>query len=427
MIFVAIGAGGIYFTWRRKPAHPESPQPISDRAGPAWGQRLVYLFFLVFLLVGSGLFYGLFLRPLIKILSAKQWPAVPCVVISSEVKSHSSDHGTRYSVNILYRYEFKGREFKSNGYDFMSGSSSGYSSKQAIVSRHPPGTQTLCYVNPDDPTEAVLERGFTPVLWFGLIPLVFVLVGAGGLIHTVRKRREGAVTGGAMGRTIAIGTSTAVPSLDEVEATDPIVLKPNMSPWGKLLCTTLIALSWNGVVSVFVVQVVQSWRSGHPEWFLTLFMVPFVLVGLGLAAGIVYFFLALFNPRPQLRVMPRAVPLGGTLRVQWDVTGRVHVLERLRLRLQGREEATYRRGTNTSTDKSVFADVGIADVTAPLDKRSGAGTVTIPANLMHSFASGNNKIIWSIQVHGHIARWPDVKEEFPLTVLPAHRTAPIQS
>jgi hypothetical protein len=37
---------------------------------------------------------------------------------------------------------------------------------------------------------------------------------------------------------------------------------------------------------------------------------------------------------------------------------------------------------------------------------------------MHSFEAGHNKIIWSLRVHGDIYRWPDVKDEYPIVVLP---------
>jgi len=51
--------------------------------------------------------------------------------------------------------------------------------------------------------------------------------------------------------------------------------------------------------------------------------------------------------------------------------------------------------------------------------RSGNGTVTIPADSMHSFTSTHNKIIWTIRAEGEIPRWPDLSEEFALTVLPS--------
>ncbi|MDB6015773.1 MAG: hypothetical protein JWR19_262 [Pedosphaera sp.] len=415
LVFVLIGAGGIFLMWRPQSASVAAPQPISNRAIASNGQRFMFVFFMIFLLVGCGAFYGIFIRPVWSIQRAKQWPVVPCVVISSEVQSHSGDKGTTYSINILYRYEFNGREFKANRYDFMGGSSSGYAGKQAVVNKYPPGRQAICYVNPDEPTEAVLERGFTPVMWGGLFPLIFVLVGAGGIYFTARQRRNSLVTGGAIPastyRPVGIG---GLPNT--------LVLKPKMPPFAKLFVIIAVALFWNGIVSVFVAEVVRGWRSGHAEWFLTLFLVPFVLIGLGLMAGIIYQFLALWNPRPRLKVTPGAVALGGALRVQWELKGRTSVLKGLRVSLQGREEATYRRGTNTVTDKSVFLDLEIAKVTALAEMQSGTRTVNIPAHLMHSFASKNNKIFWSIFVHGEISRWPDVKEEFPLTVLPTVRT-----
>jgi len=318
-------------------------------------------------------------------------------------------------VNVFYRYTFNGREFKANRYNFMGGSSSGYDSKRAIVNRLPPGTETVCYVNPAEPTQAVLERGFTAEMWFGLIPLVFVLIGGGGLFFTLRTK-AGASGSNVEAFSSSTGSLVREPHLRLTSETRE--LKPKVSPMGKLIAVILIALFWNGIVSVFVVQVVKGWRSSHPEWFLTLFMIPFVLIGLVLLGGIVYSFLALFNPRPRLLVTPGAVSLGGTFRVQWEIAGRIEILENLRVRLEGREEATYRRGTDTLTDKSVFADIEIARLTPSAEMRSGSRNVSIPAGLMHSFEAKNNKIVWMIKLHGEIARWPDVKEEFGMTVLP---------
>ena len=48
-------------------------------------------------------------------------------------------------------------------------SSSGYEGKRRIVESLRPGTQTTCYVNPDDPTDAVLRRNS---LWHAFIILM---------------------------------------------------------------------------------------------------------------------------------------------------------------------------------------------------------------------------------------------------------------
>jgi hypothetical protein len=420
MIFVAIGAIGIYTAWRTPSASQAAPRPLSDRATPAFGIRFATLFFGVFAVMGCILFYFFSARPFIEILSARQWPEVPCTIISSAVKSHSGNHGSTYSVNILYSYAINDREFKANRYDFMGGSSSGYQSKQAIVSRYHPGSKALCYVNPSEPTEAVLERGFTPLMWVGLLPLVFVLLGFYGMVSTVRKGRAQVLFSGVpIGNLSPMGS--VIPQFEPANASGPLQLKPKQSPSGKLLVILVFALFWNGLVSVFLMHVIKGWRGGHLEWFLAIFLIPFVLVGLGLIAAVVYFFLGLFNPRPHLTVSPGTVVLGGTMRVEWEVAGRVEAMQSLKLRLQGREEATYTRGTTTTTDRSVFADLEIATMTA--DKgvhqvcRDGDGTGAGP----HFLRCSHNKIVWFIQVHGEITRWPDVQEEFPVTVLPGGR------
>ena len=79
-------------------------------------------------------------------------------------------------------YRMNGGEYRANRYSFMGGSSSGYAGKQAIVSRYPPGAQVICYVDPTDPTQAVLERGFTPIMLLGLLPLLFIAAGLFGLV-----------------------------------------------------------------------------------------------------------------------------------------------------------------------------------------------------------------------------------------------------
>ena len=110
----------------------------------------------LFVVVGIGLFIGLTLLPLTQWLGAQDWKETPCRIVSSEVKSHSDDDGTTYSVAIVYDYEFGGRQYTGSRYNFVTGSSSGKSGKQAIVNRYPPGSQQHCYVDPGNPDKVIL-------------------------------------------------------------------------------------------------------------------------------------------------------------------------------------------------------------------------------------------------------------------------------
>ena len=53
------------------------------------------------------------------------------------------------------------------------------------------------------------------------------------------------------------------------------------SPGWALFGTLAFCVIWNGIVAVFVVMAVRGHLAGQPDWFLTLFIIPFVLIGLG--------------------------------------------------------------------------------------------------------------------------------------------------
>jgi hypothetical protein len=198
----------------------------------------------------------------------------------------------------------------------------------------------------------------------------------------------------------------------------PRTLKPQASPAAKLLGIIVFSAFWNGIISVFISQALKTWRAGSPDWFLTLFMIPFVLVGLGTVAGVGYFFLALFNPRPKLIVSPGAIPVGGSAQLEWEVSGRVDRILRFCIYLEGREEATYQSGKSTRTDKEAFARIEAMDTQTPGYMSHGTARIMVPSDTLPSFEGDHNKIVWVLCVRGDIERWPDLNEEFPIVILP---------
>ncbi len=382
------------------------------------GRFALGCFFSFFLLFGLAMSTFLFLVPLFHIVGARNWREVPCTILASKVETHrGSKGGATYSVEVTYEYVVDDECRVGTRYQFMGGSSSGYDGKKAIVDRLPPGTRTVCYVDRRDPAEAVLERGFTADLLFGLIPLVFALVGAGGLVGVFVHRGRPPVPGAAPGGPAAARTATAAP------ARGPVRLKTSSSPAARFGCLLVFALFWNGIVSVFAVQAWSGWRGGHGDGCATVFLLPFVLVGLLLVGLSVHGFLAMFNPRPTLRLGSPSVALGDLVEVEWETAGNVDRVRAFSITLEGREEATYKRGTSQSTDKSTFAVIPLARANRGRDLRRGRAKFTVPADSMHSWKSGHNKFVWAIHVRGDIPWWPDIGEEFPIEVLP-QRAAP---
>ena len=274
------------------------------------GRIFIVLFFLVFAGVGGGLLYPMGIRPIARTIDAESWPAVPCRIVAAEVKSHSDSDGTTYSIEITYEYQYEGRNYQCDRYDFIGGSSSGYKGKERIVEGYKTAASPQCFVNPKNPAEAVLKRGWHAALLFALFPLPFLAVGVGGLYFSLRRTKTGRKAEAA--KWLPKGQSQ--PSMTMLHGWDrealPVTLK-SKSRWARLAGSIIFAAFWNGIVSVFVMIAVKGWRSGEGSWFLTLFLIPFVVIGMVMIGSIFYYFLALFNPRATVTLSSATVPLGG--------------------------------------------------------------------------------------------------------------------
>ena len=419
-------------------------EPVARRTTPGQTAGCGAAFFGVFLLAGLG-FLMIFLVPAVRVVQAFSWQAVPCEIVSSSVASHPGDDSTTYSVEVTYRYRVDGRDYTGDRYRFLGGSSGGSEGKQEVVDSLSPGTTTTCWVDPDDPAEAVLDRGLQWEYLFALIPLIFVAVGAGGVFFSLRKGRRMRALGEsgapewlpqAPGQSpddparaarrepgldrfgnLPAGFDSPSPEIDS-SAGRPAVLEPKVSPLGKLAGIVLIALFWDGIVSVFVWQLWKSWKAGEPDGCLALFLIPFVLIGLLLLIGIPYQILALFNPRPRLVLTPGRLVLGSAADLAWSFRGATGRIRRLEIQLEGREEADYTRGTDRVTAKEVFATIPLVDTALRSSIPAGTVRVEVPADTMHSFSAPDNRIVWTLKLRGTIRMWPDVSEELPAVLAP---------
>ncbi len=411
LIFVAVGGGGIFAIWWKgsiKP--PRLKKSISSKAGGEAPAGCLAAFFSIFLLAGLGIMVPFFLLPMYQGWSASHWIETGCHIEYIEVRSHAGDDGSTYSVDVLFSYQIGGETYKSSRYSFFGGSDSDYSDKKAFVDAHPAGTETTCFVNPDEPLDAVLVRDNYGMAWFALIPGVFVLVGAAGLLWSLSMLRKRKVSKPDYGVSFP-----GVASLPD-QSSGQLVLKASATPLTKLVTGVLIALFWNGITGIFVYFVAKGWYEGQGEGCLTIFLVPFVLIGLLLLVNIPYQFLAMFNPRPELTLDSRRIAVGSTVGFSWRFQGAARRIRHLRITLEGTEKVSYRRGTNTYSDSHTFATISIVDLARPHPLESGQAAITLPEGTMHSFSASNNKVIWKLKLNGEIRAWPDVAEEFDLEV-----------
>jgi hypothetical protein len=418
LIFVAVGVGGIIRLWT---ADKQRANTIARKAARMGTNAGGYIFGSIFALVGAGLLYGLTIHPALRVIEARSWEEVPCKILGSKVGAHSGKHGSTYSVDVTYSYRVNGREYRSDRYQFLGGSSSGYNGKAAIVNRYPVGSTSICYVNPSDPTDAVINRSFHAAMLFGLVGLIFLLVGLGVLFGTLRSKGPRSLKASTIP---SLPTPGGAPSLATTSALiagapiGPVELESASTPIGRFLGGTFLALFWNGITGVFVGMAVNSWGKKKPEIFLSIFMIPFVLVGIGLIAFVFHSLLNLLNPRIRLTVGSQSIPLGGKLDVRWGFRGRSSRIRHLRIYLEGSEKARYTRGTDTRVDTRVFARLPVKDTMDSRQIAEGQAQLLIPKDSMHTFTAAHNEIIWSLKVHGDVPRFPDVSDEFPIAILP---------
>jgi hypothetical protein len=411
LIFVAIGGGGIYFTWRpkrKKEIISTEKENISGviKLAVSVKRSFLIIFFLIFFIIGTGVFSFIFVVPVLKINEASKWEKTPCRVITSHVSSHHGSKKTTYSVDILYAYNYSGKEYRSNNYNFMKGSSSGYNSKKDIVRTYAPGAETHCYVNPQNPSEAVLNINYSSELLFGLIPLLFMIIGIVGIGYSLKsffKNKKDFYDG--------YDAKNNDFTSDNYVAGETVATLENR-PIVRLVFTLIFAAIWNSVCSIFIYQAIKSHLAGRPEWGMTLFMIPFVLVGIASVFGIVYCLLALFNNYPVITFSKYKVCPGEVFKVRWSFERTPKSIEKITIYLEGRKTVTDSKNRHTS----IFQTIGGIETDDPVKIESGAIDFFIPEDARLS-QQENPSIKWVLCFRGEIKFWPDIIGDYKFYVI----------
>jgi hypothetical protein len=414
--------------------HPGSPISPARVEKPA-KMGCVVAFLMIFILVGVAM-AGYFTYENLK--AALFFKEIPCRIISSDVAGSES-----HRPHIVYEYEFNGTTHRSDRYSPVKFSASRKWAKKISRSYRPGSTQT-CFVNPNEPTEAVLV---TAEFWSFGFPLIFGFFFAGipgfilfAMVRGKNMSREASESRGPgfkvaarrgmgsslIGAGMELEKNLPLPKLKFHQGSQlPVRLSVAVTRLGSLIGTLIFALFWNGIVSIFVYQVVQSWlkgRGGVFEIFLTLFLIPFVLVGL-FAIGL--FFYTLFKVRTKDVVMEISKePLRGgeSFRVYFHQPGPVR-FTRLQVRLICEEVVQYTRGTDTFTDRAIARELLLLEEKDPTaathHEISKTLEAAIPQDAMHSFKSKSNELLWKLRFSMAIPGRPDVEHDFAFRVLPS--------
>ncbi len=132
---------------------------------------------LVLFCVGCALVYSLTLRPIFQTLASRSWMPMTCLIVSSEVERVWDDERIYYRPRIVYEYKFGGKSYLGDRFSFGPTTSNESPGIQTLSKLHSPGSEHLCYVNPQIPSQCVLIRGITRETWDGLMSLWLVAFG----------------------------------------------------------------------------------------------------------------------------------------------------------------------------------------------------------------------------------------------------------
>ncbi len=160
-----------------------------------WGWRLV-LSGLGLILAALGLFFTFLLWDSYQRgRETRQWKETPCEVITSQVKTDKPTPNSppEYTAFVQYRYELDKAIFHGSKIRRDSGPSTDREKADGLCAKYKVGLKTVCYVNPMDPGNAVLEHTSLAAVYSIWFPLLFV-AGGFGMIFSAWRRPRAAVT-----------------------------------------------------------------------------------------------------------------------------------------------------------------------------------------------------------------------------------------
>jgi hypothetical protein len=197
----------------------------------------------------------------------------------------------------------------------------------------------------------------------------------------------------------------------------PLELRPEGARWTQAIAGLLFSLFWNGMVVFMVLVAIKA----HAPWVALAFLSLFALIGVALLGITVYLFLQIFGPRPVVTLARSDLALGDEIGCSWRVVGRSATLTHFRISLCGVESASYRRGTDRTTETHTFHESVVFETDRPALAARGSATLRIPRDSMHSWDGGDNSISWNLSIEGAVPRWADIDDSFELEVAPRRR------
>ncbi len=352
-------------------------------------------------------------------------------------ESTNQDQNAVYRLRAKIRYQADGRDYETTTYDITGSYTSGWGNRQAALNSLEVGQEYKCWYDPLNPSQAVLVRGYSWWYWLLLLaPLGFMLIGGGRLIYSLWQWGKSPEHRAAQGKPARLELfeelNTQAKLLPSVPRDDNITNSPgthlkyrlpiNTSHGWRLLAATLTCLIWNGIVLIFVVIAIRNHLRGEPDWWLDLFVLPFLAAGGLLSYFFVRELLIVTGVGPtQLEISNHPLVQGQSYDLYVSQTGHL-TMNHFEISLECEESATYRQGTDTRTERRTVFHQDIFEQhefeVLPGTAYEAHCRFEVPAPVMHSFRADHNEVQWKLAVRGNVVGWPNFERSFPIVVLP---------
>lgn len=273
-----------------------------------------------------------------------------------------------------------------------------------------------------------------------LVTVSFTLLGGSGVIYTVLQVGTSAERRSAMARRAAdldllreaLPSGREFPNIPrDANLTNSPGIRlayrlpvTHSGPW-ILFAATAFFLIWNSITAVLVMVAIENHVAGRPDWFLTIFVLPFVLIGIWATYYFAQQMLLHTGIGPtNVEISDHPLVPGHTYRLFLSQSGRLH-MQSLDLLLVCTEETTFRQGTDIRTERCcVFREVVLSEEDFDIEPREAFEReceLQIPTHVMHSFRAGHNAIQWMLVLRGQAKSWPEFTRSFPVVLYPSER------
>jgi len=377
---------------------------VNDIHGKSNMSRSMPTFLLAVTAAGVGLmvFYLFTFKPLYSLIVTYNWTETPCEIKSASVKEdHSWDYRnsmyvTKYSFNVAYVYGYEGKSFRSNSF-YFTGTDSRYSSWQRLWQRkYTDAVDPVCYVNPKNPEESVLELGFKlaliKIIW-GPIILLFA-----AMLFSEFKRSA----------KIEIYSCPGKHPFEKIFRFDKQQMTCKPASYKGFVFVVFLVIDIMILLNIF--DVIYRYRAEMGWKLKGLIMIPFSAMGLLTVYWFIrYVLLPNSKPVPYITLRPGVLSYGEPVSISWKWKGSLEKLKKLRILLVGE----YSHNQKDQMSKNNFHKSTIFKSETPLKIASCETVFKMPDKISIPRCGD---VHWFIEIEAETDSSSDVNAVFLLPV-----------